>query len=107
MQEPETYYLTPTTHVPNSPLPVLVYRNVLQGENGEESMKQKIESNKWMSGGSFKHWPAHHFHSVTHECYAAFKGSSRMLLGRGPLDGIDGGAEVEMYAGDIIVLPVR
>lgn len=69
-------------------------------------MQQKIEANKWLKGGTFKHYPTHHFHSVTHECYAAFKGSSKMLLGRGPLDDRDGGVEVEMNAGDIIVLPV-
>ena len=106
MQEPEAYYFTPTRHVPNSPLPVLIYRNVLRGENSERNMQQKIEANKWLKGGTFKHYPTHHFHSVTHECYAAFKGSSKMLLGRGPLDDRDGGVEVEMNAGDIIVLPV-
>ena len=107
MQEPEIYYFTPTRFVPNSPLPVLIYRNVLRGENSEDSMKEKIESNHWMKGGTFKHYPTRHFHSVTHECYAAFRGSSRMLLGRGPLDDGDGGVEIDMHAGDIIVLPVR
>jgi uncharacterized protein YjlB len=105
MQDPETYYFTPTQHVPNSPLPVLIYRNVLQEAPSEEGMKAKIESNRWIKGGTFKHYPAHHFHSVTHECYAAFKDSSRMLLGKGPLDGRAGGVEVGMNAGDIIVLP--
>jgi len=44
---------------------------------------------------------------VKHECYAAFKGRSVLLLGRGPLDSEDTGVEVEVEAGDTIVLPVR
>ena len=97
--------LVPTQHVPNSPLPVLIYRNVLQGKNSEDFMTETIEANGWLKGGTFKHYPTHHFHSVTHECYAAFQGSSRMLLGRGPLDDRDGSVEVDVQAGDIIVLP--
>jgi len=107
--DPETYFFTPTPHVPNSRLPVLVYRDVLPHSPTAESTRAAIEQNKWLQGGVFKHYPAHHFHSVTHECYAVFQGSSRLLLGRGPLDDLDrdGGAEVELATGDIIVLPVR
>jgi uncharacterized protein YjlB len=50
---------------------------------------------------------SHHFHSVTHECYGVFKGSSRLLLGRGPLDDEKCGKEVDVGVGDVIVLPVR
>jgi len=104
---PECYYLKKSTaHVPNSPLPVLVYRNVLPSEPTAETTRDAIEPNDWLQGGVFKHYPAHHFHSVTHECYAVFKGSSRLLLGRGPLDQPDGGnVEVELGPGDAIVLP--
>ncbi|KAJ4530925.1 hypothetical protein HRR80_000119 [Exophiala dermatitidis] len=118
MEEPETYLFSPTPYVPNSPLPVLIYRAVLEpasaSQDGDaqalsaDSLRNQIEQNKWRYGGVFKHYPTHHFHSVTHECYAVFKGRSRLLLGRGPLDEAnDGhGKEVELRAGDIIVLPV-
>ncbi|KAJ4524516.1 hypothetical protein HRR78_004636 [Exophiala dermatitidis] len=117
MEEPETYLFSPTPYVPNSPLPVLIYRAVLEpasaSQDGDaqalsaDSLRNQIEQNKWRYGGVFKHYPTHHFHSVTHECYAVFKGRSRLLLGRGPLDEAnDGhGKEVELRAGDIIVLP--
>ncbi|KAH8779008.1 hypothetical protein BGZ57DRAFT_761020 [Hyaloscypha finlandica] len=102
---PETYFITKSTpHVPNSPLPVLVYRSVLPANPTPENICGAVEPNNWMKGGVFKHYPAHHFHSVTHELYAVFKGHSRLLLGRGPLDA-EGGVEVDLRVGDCIVLP--
>lgn len=123
---PETYFCTPTPHVPNSPLPVLVYRSVLLSAPGRElsaeTARATLEQNQWLQGGVFGHYPAHHYHSVTHECYAVFSGRSRFLLGKGPLDSSsddDGkgnssssassasseGIEVDLAAGDIIVQP--
>ncbi|KAK5009375.1 hypothetical protein LTR16_004933, partial [Cryomyces antarcticus] len=67
---PEKYFFTPTPYVPNSPLPALVYRNVLPENPTAESTRETLERNLWIQGGVFKHYPAHHFHSVTHECYA-------------------------------------
>ncbi|KAK5001823.1 hypothetical protein LTR28_012177, partial [Elasticomyces elasticus] len=43
--------------------------------------------------------------AVTHECYAVFQGSSHLLLGRGPIDEPEGGIEVDVETGDIIILP--
>lgn len=108
---PETYLLSPTSHVPNSRLPVLVYRQVLFPSNETtataKGARELIEKNHWLQGGIWKAIKTHHFHSVTHECYAVFKGESRLLLGKGPLDGEDAGVEVDVETGDIIVLPVR
>lgn len=107
-QQPETYFLTtPTPYVPNSPYPVLIYRDALPPNPTPSSTREAIEKNQWLQGGVFKTYKAHHFHSVTHECYAVFKGSSRLLLGRGPLDETEKGVEVDLHTGDVIVLPVR
>jgi uncharacterized protein YjlB len=105
ISSPETYFITKSTpHVPNSPLPVLVYRSVLPANPTPENICGAVEPNNWMKGGVFNHYPAHHFHSVTHELYAVFKGHSRLLLGRGPLDA-EVGVEVDLRVGDCIVLP--
>lgn len=102
---PEKYFLTkPTPHVPNSRLPVLIYRSVILANPTPDSICAAIEPNDWIKGGIFKHYPAHHFHSVTHELYAVFKGHSHLLLGRGPLDE-ESGVEVDLRVGDCIVLP--
>ncbi len=43
---------------------------------------------------------------MTHECYAVFKGHSRLLLGRGPLDPEgDDDVLVDLREGDAVVLP--
>ena len=102
---PEAYHLTPTEHVPNSALPVLVYRSVLPRPYSEASAVEALEKNQWTHGGTFKHFPTHHFHSITHECYAIYKGSTRFLFGKGPLDEDVNGIEVDLQAGDVIVDP--
>ncbi|KAI9714588.1 MAG: hypothetical protein M1812_006393 [Candelaria pacifica] len=103
--QPETYLFQATPHVPNSLLPVLLYRSVLQPNPTASTTREALEKNNWLQGGVFKTFTAHHFHSVTHECYAVFKGSSKLLLGRGPLDDPEGGIEVDVRIGDVIVLP--
>jgi uncharacterized protein YjlB len=103
---PEVYYFSPTPHVPNSLLPVLIYRSALPQPTTEASSRAYLEQHGWLCGGTFKAVTSHHFHSVTHECYGVFKGSSRLLLGRGPLDDEKGGKEVDVGVGDVVVLPV-
>ncbi|ORY04113.1 hypothetical protein BCR34DRAFT_604965 [Clohesyomyces aquaticus] len=83
--EPEQHLLAPTAHVPNSRLPVLVYRGVLQGFSAED-MLELIESNDWIKGGQWKAYGVAHFHSNVHECYADIKGQSTYELGRSPID---------------------
>lgn len=104
---PEQHFVRkPTPHVPNSQFPVLIYRSALPPNPDVTSTCATIEPNNWIKGGVFKHYPAHHFHSVTHECYAIFKGHSRLLLGRGPLDPEStDDTLVDLKEGDVIVLP--
>ena len=110
--EPETYHLQATRYVPNSKLPVLLYRGVLGASPTPDSIRSLIEPNKWIRGGQFKTYTAPHFHSVTHECYAVFQGKSTYRLGKSPMDpdtdehGNMLGREVVLERGDIIVLPV-
>ena len=106
-KEPETYYLDPTPYVPNSKLPVLIYRNCLGESPTAASLKTQIEPNRWLKGGQWKAYLTAHYHSITHECYAVFAGRSDILLGRSPVDDKDvPGVKVELGKGDIIVLPV-
>lgn len=102
---PEIHYVSPTTHVPNSRLPVLVYRNVLPRPHHQPSARAALEKNDWIQGGVFKHYPTHHYHTVTHECYAVFKGKTRYLVGKGPLDKAVKGIEFDLEAGDLVIQP--
>jgi uncharacterized protein YjlB len=109
---PETYYLRPTRFVPNSTLPVLLYRGVLGDSPTPESICSLIEPNQWIRGGQWKTYLTVHFHSVTHECYAVFQGKSTFRLGKSTLDpdtndrGEPVGRDVALERGDVIVLPV-
>ncbi|KAH6972347.1 hypothetical protein BKA56DRAFT_635379 [Ilyonectria sp. MPI-CAGE-AT-0026] len=105
MQNPEIYRFSQTPFVPNSRLPVLIYRNVLPQPHQEETAKQFLENNQWLRGGTFGAFSRHHFHPNTHECYAVFQGSSTLLIGVGPTEDEKGGQKVFMEAGDVIILP--
>lgn len=47
---PEQYFIPPTKYVPNSDLPVLVYRNVLPSPYEEVSTSQFLEAHNWEKG---------------------------------------------------------
>lgn len=110
--EPETFWVKPTPHSPNSALPVVVYRKALS-DTSPENILTSIERNGWLKGGHWKTFKVPHFHSNTHECYGIVRGSSTYQLGKSPLDadvdeeGNVNGMTFFAQAGDIFVLPVR
>ncbi|KAF9889818.1 hypothetical protein FE257_006908 [Aspergillus nanangensis] len=102
---PEAYYLGQGNLVPNSRLPALVYRGVLPKSLDKGEIQALCEANRWEKRGEWgPFWDAH-FHPNTHECYAVFQGSSRLLLGGEGHDPPTGGVEVDVRAGDVIVVP--
>ncbi|KAF2193524.1 hypothetical protein K469DRAFT_691090 [Zopfia rhizophila CBS 207.26] len=108
--EPEQHFLSSTPHVPNSKLPILVYRGVLQGFSAD-GMLEHIQSNEWIKGGQWKAYAVAHFHSNVHECYAVIKGKSTYQLGKSPIDaevdeeGRENGMKLKVAEGDVFVLP--
>ena len=109
--QPRAFHLHPTPHVPNSRLPALVYRTAFPASPADgllpEIVCNVIESNHWLKGGIFHHYPTCHFHSVTHEVYVVLKGWSKIRLGQGPLDkDIDNSLVLNITAGDVLVVPV-
>ena len=109
--EPEIFRLKPTPHVPNSRLPVIVYRRVLNNTSPQHILKT-IEPNGWLKGGQWKTFKTVHFHSNSHECYGIIRGSSTYMLGRSDLDsekddaGNTNGTTFFAQAGDVFILPV-
>ncbi|KAL4799462.1 hypothetical protein BDV19DRAFT_400729 [Aspergillus venezuelensis] len=102
----QTYFLGPTSHAPNSGLPIIHYRGVLPEPLTEESVTEFLTRDRWgkMGQGTWGHIAIRHFHPNSHECYGIFQGSSTLLLGVGGGDQV-GGLEVDVRAGDVIVLP--
>lgn len=59
---PEVHYCSATAMVPNSRLPVLIYRNALKEPCTEESIREQIEQNAWEHRVS-------HFATLRQQCW--------------------------------------
>ncbi|WP_420376741.1 cupin domain-containing protein [Sinorhizobium medicae] len=97
----EEFIFAESGGVPNNPrLPVLVYRQAIDvTENAAARIEERFRANGWCGlwrNGVFAH---HHYHCGAHEVLGIAEGRARLLIG-GP-----GGREVEVAAGDVILLP--
>ena len=95
----ETHVLRGNGRIPNSILPLLIYRGAF--ETGPLEMEHMFRTNEWPPDwhSSFGMYPRHHFHSDTHELIAVTRGT---LTGRfGGHDGIS----AKLSAGDLVIIP--
>jgi uncharacterized protein YjlB len=84
--------------IPNSPLPVLLYRGV--GEIvSAASCEQLFARHGWLGAWRDGIFSFHHFHSTAHEVLGIVSGEASVILG-GPA-----GRRFEVSAGDVLVLP--
>lgn len=97
MTEPESFTFEDDGAVPNTRLPLLVYRAAVPAN--PEAIEQLFERNQWPPAWRNGVHPFHHFHSSAHEVLGVARGQARVLFG-GP-----NGKVVEMRAGDVAVLP--
>ncbi len=100
MPDCATLQLEPGTDVPNSPLPVLLYRGAFPpGPDLPERLEATFHDNGWRGlwrNGIFA-W--HHFHDDAHEVLGIAKGEATVQLGG------ETGPAVTLEAGDVVVLP--
>jgi len=97
------FALKQNAKVPNSKLPVLVYREVFilpkQKNKSAEIIQKTFLKNGWSNSWRNGIYDFHHYHSTTHECMGIAMGTADIILG-GP-----GGRKVRLAQGDIIILP--
>lgn len=126
MPETKTYRLPPTPLIPNSPRPLIHYRNLFPSEQDRTptTLHHKFASNGWSSQWIWRYGKDQtaHYHSAAHECMVVLTGSARIRFGvadvhssgnddaSSPEDSTDtvseeGGVEVEANAGDVFILP--
>lgn len=95
----ETLHFKDDGTIPNSELPVLVYRNALSGQHIERDLKETLRDHGW--GGIWINgvYDFHHYHSTAHEFLGVISGGAHLTLGGGA------GLPVKVSAGDVLVLP--
>ena len=84
--------------IPNSRLPVIVYRHVDRARQAH-ACEELFAGNGWFGGWVDGIFSFHHFHSTAHEVLGIVAGSAEVVLG-GP-----SGRRVEVVQGDVLVLP--
>lgn len=96
----ETYRFADDGIVPNSPLPLVVYRGALP-DNGDvaSACEAMFAKNGWPDSWRNGIYPHHHYHSTAHEVLGIAGGSTRVRLGG------EHGQTVELRAGDVVVFP--
>ena len=99
--EPQRLIFQPSVTMPNSRLPVLIYRGVLKPEatNKAGDFDRLFAQNGW--GGIWRDgiYDFDHYHSNAHEVLGVAEGKGTLQLG-GP-----GGKAVDVEAGDAVLLP--
>jgi uncharacterized protein YjlB len=98
-QPAETLLLPPDEMMPNSPLPVVIYRDVTADGGATRALDALFEANGWRGTWRNGVYDFDHFHSNAHEVLGVGRGSATLQLGG------DAGQAVAVEAGDVLVLP--
>ena len=101
MNEPETFRLDDDGVVPNSKLPLLLYRGVLDANAGDPAaaFEDLFARHRW--AGSWRNgiYDFHHYHSTAHEVLGIARGHASLRFGGAR------GRTVDVVAGDAVVIP--
>jgi uncharacterized protein YjlB len=101
MPDPRALAFADDGSIPNNPLlPALVYTGVEAAAAGADACVELFASHGWT--GAWRDgliFPFHHFHSTAHEVLGIVSGATRVKLGG------EAGEELEVRAGDVLVLP--
>ncbi|SMO85037.1 cupin domain-containing protein [Fodinibius sediminis] len=87
--------------IPNSKWPALLYQDVFEarGADGASWLEKRFADNNWTNAWRNGVYDYHHYHSTSHEVLGVYAGSARLQLGG------EKGREIEVVAGDVIVIP--
>lgn len=100
MNEVEEHRFPESGGIPNSALPLLVYRGVLApGAGAASACEALFARNGWTNGWRNGVFGYHHFHSTAHEVLGIVQGEARVRFG-GP-----DGATIALKAGDVVAIP--
>jgi len=102
-RRPKTFMFRDDGIIPNNPdVPVLLYPQVVDLTRADDPaalLEALFEANEWGDSWRDGIYDFVHYHSGIHEALGIARGRARVRLGG------DAGEEVELSAGDIVVLP--
>jgi uncharacterized protein YjlB len=84
MVEIQRYYLSPNPLIPNSPQPLLYYKNLFTKTELQPSrLHELFDQNGWKSQWIFRYGPTQeaHYHSGIHECMVVLSGTATIRFG--------------------------
>src|SRR5262245_733437 len=101
MKRPQKIYFERGSDVPNSNLPVLLFRGILapQATAKANTFREAFRKNGWSGVWTDSIYDYTHFHSNAHEVLGIAEGQVSILLGG------EDGRVFRLKAGDMIVLP--
>jgi uncharacterized protein YjlB len=97
MTQPLTFTFDDDGAIPNSRLPLLVYRDAVPRDPA--AIEHLFAANRWPPAWRDGVHPFHHFHSSAHEALGVASGHAKILFG-GP-----GGQVLTVRAGDVVAIP--
>ena len=97
MTDPQTFTFTDDGAIPNSKLPLLVYRQAVPADPA--AIERIFSANRWPAAWRDQVHPFHHFHSDAHEVLGVASGEAQVRFG-GPA-----GEVLTVRAGDVVVVP--
>lgn len=95
----ETYHFADDGRIPNSVLPLLVYRQVLTGGALAGAFERRFAANDWRRAWRNGIYDFHHFHSTSHEVLGIAAGEALVRFGGAH------GQSVTVAAGDVVAIP--
>ena len=86
---------------PNSPLPLLFYRDAITTDAKDPAsiFEQRFAENDWTNSWRDGVYSFPHYHSTSHEVLGVYSGAATLRLGG------EHGKNVEVHAGDVVVIP--
>ena len=96
----ETYRFADDGVVPNSPLPLVVYRGAIPaGGDPAGACEAMFARHGWPDAWRNGIYADHHYHSTAHEVLGIARGEATVRLGG------EHGRSVDLKAGDVVVIP--
>jgi uncharacterized protein YjlB len=98
-KQPEVFYFEDDGRIPNSRLPLLLYRDALSVGINARTLQKQFAENNWTNSWDNGVYSYHHYHSTSHEVLGIYRGSALLHLGG------EKGEKLSVKAGDVIVIP--